>query len=505
MKKYIWNIGISKYISAEYDNLPNAELDSKKIFNIFNQAYGFEAYGNSLYNEEATRKNILEIFDGMSETIQKHDTLVIYFSGHGEINYKTKNGYWVPHDSDSSISTLISNSEIIDLIQAIDAKHILLISDSCFSGTFITRTRAGIKYEENILEYSRKKSRYILTSAIETTVSDGVASKGSPFSIAMCNYLTDSSNSRFLANELFINIQEYILHNSNQQSIFSEIKGCGHAGGMILFEKESNIVNYNLDSDNTIDISNNTEVSRVKVTKKVKPTSQIINEHSTIFFNDRVIEGFPGFYGFKWFDDPKTIVKRFDIVFRDPIGFEPSENRKFDATPIWWWRGSSALPIRRMRKLSATKVLMGNEELEISRVGVFRSSSYYESFIYVEVKGEDQIGVNNIDDESIKYWIDEFGYRDEFYGLHNGIAIKYQEYCDGAALINGEVVNCMDAESRRRFLTPYNFIIAAKRSPYNCREFCKMSNKYFASLLKNEIDFEKDFLPELNKLEKRDY
>src|SRR5690606_34314396 len=316
----------------------------------------------------------------MSETIQEHETIIIYFSGHGEINYKTKNGYWVPHDSDGSISTLISNSEIIDLIQAIDAKHILLISDSCFSGTFITRTRAGIKYEENILEYSRKRSRYILTSAIETTVSDGIVSKGSPFSIALCNYLTDSDNSRFLANELFLNIQEYILHNSNQQSIFSEIKGCGHAGGMILFEKESNTVDFNLDSHDVMDESNTKEVNRVKVTKNVKPTLPIINEHSTILFNNRVIEGFPGFYGFKWFDDPKIIVKRFEIVFRDPMSFEPSENNKLDATPIWWWRGLSALPIMKMRKISETKVLMGNEELEINRVGVFRSSSYYETF-----------------------------------------------------------------------------------------------------------------------------
>ena len=52
------------------------------------------------------------------------------------------------------------------------------------------------------------------------------------------------------------------------------------------------------------------------------------------------------------------------------------------------------------------------------------------------------------------------------------------------------LVKAGDAKFRLRYITPYNFIITSKSSPYNTHEFDKNSGYYFDGLLKNEIEFE---------------
>jgi len=52
-------------------------------------------------------------------------------------------------------------------------------------------------------------------------------------------------------------------------------------------------------------------------------------------------------------------------------------------------------------------------------------------------------------------------------------------------------------------LVKYNFIIAAKFSPYNCKKFCIKSQEYFGRLLKNELEFD-EFVTWMKSLPKND-
>lgn len=54
-----------------------------------------------------------------------------------------------------------------------------------------------------------------------------------------------------------------------------------------------------------------------------------------------------------------------------------------------------------------------------------------------------------------------WGYYTEEYGLIGKKIISRQEHDDGAAIINGKIVDASNSELRLRHLTPYNFIIAA--------------------------------------------
>ena len=66
------------------------------------------------------------------------DNLLIYYAGHGELDNDEERGYWLPIDADTTKrSKWINNSYILDNIKATKAKHVLLISDSCFSGSLL--------------------------------------------------------------------------------------------------------------------------------------------------------------------------------------------------------------------------------------------------------------------------------------------------------------------------------------------------------------------------------
>lgn len=215
--------------------------------------------------------------------------------------------------------------------------------------------------------------------------------------------------------------------------------------------------------------------------------------HTTTFFHQRMASAFPGIRDVTWFENPKEAINRLEELLKEPIKFEP-KYADFESRPIWWFRGGSALYIEEFKRIGffGRKVLMNSDRLKIKRIAAYQGASYYKDFVYVEVEGEKQSGIYNFDEEDIKRRIDLRGYSWEEYGvIENWIGwktpITREEYDDGARVVNGKVKDAMDAKLRTRYLSDYNFIIAAKGSPYNSLKFNKYSESYFNRILKNEI------------------
>lgn len=210
----------------------------------------------------------------------------------------------------------------------------------------------------------------------------------------------------------------------------------------------------------------------------------IANYKSTVFFNYRLAKAFPGQRGLKWYDNPKIAVERLSILFKEPLNFRsgPSE---FSSQPIWWFRGYSSMYIRKIKIISKTKILLDKQELEIKRIAVNVDIAYHKCFIYVEVLGEKQTGLYNFQPTDIKKHVETFGYSWEEYGLINKKPIRREEYDDGAATIKNKVVDASNADLRIRYLTDYNFIIAAHESPYNSDKI-DVSETWYNEILKGE-------------------
>lgn len=246
-RNILFTIAIDEYQSSVWPNLHNAVLDAKKICQILTDKYSFEEFHGSLINDQATRDNIYSAFISLKQFIDPSDNLIILFTGHGEMNTQTHRGYWIPTDGTRNPSTLIENAIVKDFIEDIDAKHIWLISDSCFSGTFLTRTR-GVIEEKEYAKLAFHKSRWMLASGSEEKVSDGQPGQHSPFAKFLIKFLENNANIFSSVNEIIKYVTVLTNSSSAQTSRGAFIDNIGHDGGEMILKLKEEFVVYNLNT-----------------------------------------------------------------------------------------------------------------------------------------------------------------------------------------------------------------------------------------------------------------
>jgi len=235
-KNYILTIAIDNYSDYNIPNLRNAKLDAENIQNILLDNYEFDLVEDSIVDQIATRGKIIDTLASLSSFLTPNDNIIIYFAGHGVINKKSRIGYWLPYDAKhDSISTYINNSTIIDSIKAIDVKHLLLISDSCFSGSFISNSRS-VEPHSVYKRLNEKSSRWILTSGRVESVSDGEPSKGGPFAIALYNYLINNREHYFSLSDMANYVTKKTSETTNQQPVCSHLSYYNNEGGQMVFK-----------------------------------------------------------------------------------------------------------------------------------------------------------------------------------------------------------------------------------------------------------------------------
>lgn len=264
-KNYLFTIAIDNYSDKKITPLNNAVLDADKFVQILTSSFGFELIVDSLYDKDATRKNIIEKLNSLTYLLTENDSLVIYFAGHGELNPKTKKGYWVPYDSTNSVSDFIPNSTIIDILSGIEAKHLLLVIDSCFSGSFLSQSRSA---ELHYAKLHSTKSRWVISSGRSEKVSDGQPGIGSPFSVILNEFLNKNIGNTFSVSELAVTISKGVGSISKQQPLFGFIKEIGHEEGQFVF---------NLDKAKTdTDVLNSESLSKIVVSYE---TAKMLKEN----------------------------------------------------------------------------------------------------------------------------------------------------------------------------------------------------------------------------------
>ena len=258
------------------------------------------------------------------------------------------------------------------------------------------------------------------------------------------------------------------------------------------------------------DKNDSDKVENMIVDKPVEPDKKAqsddidltINEAPTVFFHDRFCEAFPGYVnGYRWFTKSKDINNRLSILLKHPTRFKKADGHGITSDPIWWFRGSRAFPVYSFKILNCSKVLMNCDELKIEKIAAYRGLTYFRDFIYVQCYPDKPIGIYKQDKDYFNKCVKEYREFIENHGIYKGKIISSQELSDGAAIIRGKPQSTTGAESRYRFLTKYNFIIAAKFSPYNCNEFYRESDIYFINLLKEKISFD-DFVNWMSRFEK---
>lgn len=180
---YILSIGINEYANSQY-NLKYAVADAQDFGQeLKREQTKLRNYESveviALHDRDATKANILRSLTDLTAKIQPEDALVIFFAGHGTT--LENRFYLIPHDLgytgsrtqlDSAnlrmiLAHSISDDELENAIENIDAETLLLVIDACNSGQALEaeEKRRGPMNSKGLAQLAYEKGMYILTAA----------------------------------------------------------------------------------------------------------------------------------------------------------------------------------------------------------------------------------------------------------------------------------------------------------------------------------------------------
>jgi TPR repeat protein len=229
-------IGNNEY--ADLENLGTAVNDAKDIGAILQKNYGYKVQ----VLENATQIQIVQALADYQEKLGKLDNLVVYYAGHGLID-ENQDGFWIPTDAKmNDKKTWIPNNVITEFMSSMQAKHVMVIADSCYSGTMsgsAIRPFPEDVAENDILFTSRVKARTVLTSGGLQPVLDSGGDGHSIFASALIDVLKENDGVMegyrlYKALEQQVKLRSK-LSGIQQSPEYTAVKHAGHEGSEFYF------------------------------------------------------------------------------------------------------------------------------------------------------------------------------------------------------------------------------------------------------------------------------
>ncbi len=180
---YVLAIGVTDYSNKDFD-LGVADADADDFGAEFKRQQ--DRLGTfdhvevvTLKNNTAVKANILKAISDIAAKIRPEDSLTMYFAGHGIADQNRF--YMIPHDigytgprkliDDAGFKTIllhgISDVELEQAVEGIDAGQMLLVIDACNSGQALEteEKRRGPMNSKGLAQLAYEKGMYILTAA----------------------------------------------------------------------------------------------------------------------------------------------------------------------------------------------------------------------------------------------------------------------------------------------------------------------------------------------------
>jgi hypothetical protein len=171
-KQWAVFIAIDEY--REQARLQYPVRDAQEIRDILRANYRIDEV-RELYNRNATAAAIRRLFSDLLAATGPNDSVFVFHAGHGVNEAMTRTPAWIPYDGGADIyaqANWLDHAQIRSMLDALPAKHVFLISDSCYSGKLLDTTRGT---PEAIISYPSaydRVSRQAMSSGANETVRD---------------------------------------------------------------------------------------------------------------------------------------------------------------------------------------------------------------------------------------------------------------------------------------------------------------------------------------------
>jgi Caspase domain len=233
---YALVIGNNNY--QHLDQLQTAVNDATAVAKLLQESYGFVP-PTILLN--ATRSQIIIELNNL-RALPENSNLLIYYAGHGTKDPHTNRAYWLPVDAEKTNDVnWISASTITEEISALPSPHILIISDSCYSGEIVRTAKVDINRPDYIRAITESRSRNLMSSGRDEPVADGGKDGHSRFAYVVLESLRRMDEAQFTAADLFQKfIQPWVggwPGAPEQVPQYSDILSSGHQYGDFVFTR----------------------------------------------------------------------------------------------------------------------------------------------------------------------------------------------------------------------------------------------------------------------------
>ncbi|MBZ0126715.1 MAG: caspase family protein [Rhodocyclaceae bacterium] len=186
--------------------------------------------------KNATKADMVRAVAALAREAKPADSVFVYYAGHGYLMDDTNMGYWIPIDG--SVKTAVqwlSNTDISKLLGAIPARQLMLVSDSCFSGT-LAREQAITAKPVMHQDVLRRRSVLVLSSGGEEPVSDEGKEGHSIFAWHFLRSL-DRLGETTVGADVYRVVRKGVSEDFPQQPQYGAVVSAGHEpGGEYLFE-----------------------------------------------------------------------------------------------------------------------------------------------------------------------------------------------------------------------------------------------------------------------------
>lgn len=208
--------------------------DVQDIGRILQERFGYEVR----IVRDAKKAEVVSALNQVGLETRPSDSVLVVYAGHGYLMDGTNMGYWIPIDgSVKSPANWVSNTDISKFLKNIPAQQVILISDSCFSGSLTREEKMSASTKgmdrDKVLN---KRSVLVMSSGGEEPVSDEGKEGHSIFAWALINALK-SAGALTPGVQLFREVKNDVIKDYSQEPQYGAVLSAGHMeGGEYLFE-----------------------------------------------------------------------------------------------------------------------------------------------------------------------------------------------------------------------------------------------------------------------------
>lgn len=228
-------IGNNDYL-APIPSLETPIIDIDKIGETLSNTFGYQTH----ILKNGKKHEIVQALIRIADEAQPDDSILLMYAGHGYLKDDDNTGYWIPSDaSTKTAANWISNTDIVKFLQAIPVKQLILVSDSCFSGTLTREQKVSENTQLEREHLLRQRAVMVMSSGGEEPVSDEGKDGHSIFAWSLITTLKELGNGS-TGFSLYKEVKRKVMADYPQEPQYGAVVTAGHTpGSEYLFDPQA--------------------------------------------------------------------------------------------------------------------------------------------------------------------------------------------------------------------------------------------------------------------------